>query len=260
MDQRSNIIFVGGAKVTGLPPASANGEAATFEQLQSALDGFGYKDNVRVAAPANINLASPGVTIDGITMAIGDRVLFPNQITVAQNGIFLYNGPTVPMTRTADADSFNDLESAVVRIDEGTAAGQEYRQTQVNGVIDTDDILFIQTTTAAAIASETVSGITELATQDETDVGIDDLRIVTPLKLATYSGRPKRYSQSFGDGTANQYDITHNFATTDINAVVRKVIDGAKVSIDWRALDANTIRINSVGAIAATSLRVTITA
>ncbi len=37
-------------------------------------------------------------------------------------------------------------------------------------------------------ASETVSGIAELATQVETDAGTDDLRIVTPLKLANYSG------------------------------------------------------------------------
>lgn len=36
-----------------------------------------------------------------------------------------------------------------------------------------------------AAASETVSGIAELATQTETNTGTDDLRIVTPLKLQT---------------------------------------------------------------------------
>lgn len=35
-------------------------------------------------------------------------------------------------------------------------------------------------------ASESTSGIAELATQAETDAGTDDARIVTPLKLATY--------------------------------------------------------------------------
>src|SRR5690606_6912374 len=34
-------------------------------------------------------------------------------------------------------------------------------------------------------ASETIQGIAELATQTETDAGLDDLKIVTPLKLAT---------------------------------------------------------------------------
>lgn len=37
--------------------------------------------------------------------------------------------------------------------------------------------------TAVFAASETVSGIAELATQTETNAGTDDLRIVTPLKL-----------------------------------------------------------------------------
>lgn len=40
----------------------------------------------------------------------------------------------------------------------------------------------------ASPASETVAGIAEIATQGETDAGTDDARIVTPLKLANYSG------------------------------------------------------------------------
>lgn len=37
-------------------------------------------------------------------------------------------------------------------------------------------------------ASETASGIAEIATQAEVNAGTDDLRFVTPLKLATYVG------------------------------------------------------------------------
>lgn len=40
----------------------------------------------------------------------------------------------------------------------------------------------------ASPASETVAGIAEIATQVETDAGTDDARMVTPLKLANYSG------------------------------------------------------------------------
>lgn len=45
---------------------------------------------------------------------------------------------------------------------------------------------------APPAASETVSGVAELATQVETDAGTDDLRIVTPLKFQT---RMAAYSQ-----------------------------------------------------------------
>lgn len=41
---------------------------------------------------------------------------------------------------------------------------------------------------SVAAASETAAGIAEIATQAETDAGTDDLRFVTPLKLATFVG------------------------------------------------------------------------
>lgn len=43
------------------------------------------------------------------------------------------------------------------------------------------------TTPTVSAASETVSGIAELATQAETNAGTDDARIVTPLKLKTFA-------------------------------------------------------------------------
>lgn len=260
MDQRSNLDFIGGAKITGLPQGAAAGEAATYEQLQAVIDGLAPKDNVRVASQANVNLASPGATIDGITMAAGDRVLIKNQTTVTQNGIYLWNGAAVAMTRTSDANIFAELESATTTVDEGTSVGLTYRQTQVNGIINTNNIVWVQDGAMAGAASETVSGIVELATQAEADAGTDDTRALTPLKMANYSGRSKRYSATFGDGSATQYDLTHNLNTTDIVAAIRKVSDGAAVGIDWRALDANTIRINSASAVASNALRCTVVA
>lgn len=260
MEQRSNVAFTGGAKITGLPAASAAGEAVAYEQLQALLDGFAPKDNARVAGQVNVNTASPGASIDGIALSAGDRVLLFNQSSALENGIWQWNGAAVAMARTSDADSFAELESAKITVDEGTSAGLTYRQTQVNGVIGSNNIVWVQDGAAAGAASETISGLIEIATQGETDTGTDDARAITPLKLASYSGRAKRFSQTFGDGSATQYDLTHNLATTDIVAAVRKVSDGAVVAIDWRALDANTIRINSAGAVASNALRCTVVA
>ena len=76
--------------------------------------------------------------------------------------------------------------------------------------------------TSAPAASESTAGIAEVATQAETDAGTDDGRFVTPLKLATYSGRAKRYSATFGDGSATSYVITHNLNTDDTEVYVRE--------------------------------------
>jgi len=212
--------FGGLRRITNLGQGQAAGEPVTFDQLNSALEGIAWKDNVRVSAQVNTTIASPGATINAITMVANDRVLLNNQTAQTENGIYIWNGAAAPMTRSLDASTFDELESAVVTVDEGTSAGATFRQTQVNGVIGTNNVVWASFGTSAPAASETTAGIAELATQAETDTGTDDLRMVTPLKLATYSGRAKRFSASFGDGSATSYVITHNLGTLDVQVYV----------------------------------------
>ena len=81
--------FAGGAKITGLPQAVASGQPVTLEQLQAAVEGIAWKDDVAAASTANINLSSPGSTIDGVTMATNDRFLAKDQSTASENGIYI---------------------------------------------------------------------------------------------------------------------------------------------------------------------------
>src|SRR5574343_1048193 len=100
----TNMDFNGVARILNLPDAIAAGQPVTFDQLNSAIEGLSWKDNVRVATQGNINLASPGATIDGVTMVSGDRVLVKAQTTQADNGIYIWNGAAVAMTRSLDAN------------------------------------------------------------------------------------------------------------------------------------------------------------
>lgn len=204
------------SKVTNLPSPTASGDAANKAYVDSIVEGLAWKDSVRVSTQANINLSSPGATIDGVTMASQDRVLVRSQTTASQNGIYVWNGAAVAMTRALDANTFAELEQAVCTVEEGTSAGTAYRQSQVNGTLETSDVLWSSFGTVAPAASETTSGIAELATQAETDAGTDDLRIVTPLKLANWSGRLKRVAANVGDGSATSYAVTHNLGTRDV--------------------------------------------
>lgn len=215
MDFRSILNFVGG-KITGLPASTANGEPVVHEQLQAAIEGISWKDSVRVAAPANINLASPGANVDGIAMVAGDRFLAPNQTLPAANGIYIWNGAAVPATRALDMSNAAEVEAAVVTVEEGTSAGSTLRQTAVNVTLDTTALTFTSFGTSAAPASEATAGIAEIATQGETDTGTDDARFVTPLKLATHSGRKRKHVATVGDGAATSYAINHNFNTRDV--------------------------------------------
>ena len=82
-----------------------------------------FKKSVKVATTANITLS--GVqTIDGISVVAGDRVLVKDQTTASQNGIYIVNAST--WTRSVAAGGANEIDSAVVGVDQGTTNGGRF--------------------------------------------------------------------------------------------------------------------------------------
>jgi hypothetical protein len=255
----SDLDFGGVARIINLPAPAAANDPARLADLNSALEGLAWKDSARVATQSNLNLASPGATIDGITMATNDRVLVRAQSTTAQNGIYTWNGAAVAMTRSLDANTSAELEQAAVNVEEGTSASVTYRQTAVNFVLDTDPIAWTTFGQASPSASEITAGIAEIATQAEVDAGVDDARIVTPLKLATWSGRLRRFASDFGDGSATQFDFNHNFATRDVQVEVsRTASPWDSVFCDISRPSTNAVRLNFAAAPTANQYRVVI--
>ncbi|MGQ0622671.1 MAG: hypothetical protein ACT4QA_22655 [Panacagrimonas sp.] len=218
--QLSDLDFNSVSRITNLPDGTAPQHPATVAQLNAAVEGLAWKDSVRVATQGNLSVASPGATIDGITMATNDRILVRAQTTATENGLYIWNGAATPATRSLDANVFAELEQAVVTVEEGTSAGSTFRQTAVNGVLGTNDVTWTSFGTSAPAASETTAGVAEIATQTETNTGTDDARFVTPLKLASYSNRKLKFSQTIGDGSATQFTLTHNLGTQDVHVTV----------------------------------------
>lgn len=208
------------SRITNLPNATTDQEPVTFAQLKSQVEGLAWKDSVRVATDANIDLSAPGATVGGVSLSNSDRFLVKSQETATQNGIYIYNGASTPATRSLDANTFEELESAVVTVDEGANANTTWRQTAVNGTIGVTAIEWITFGTTVPQSSETTSGKVELATQAETDAGTDDARAITPLKLKNWANSPKRFQSLVGDGSNTSYTITHNLGTRDVHVTV----------------------------------------
>lgn len=243
-------------RLVNLPDPTLAQHAATKAYVDSAVEGLAWKDSVRVATQANITLSSPGATIDGITMATNDRVLVRSQSTQSENGIYIWNGAAVAMTRSLDCSTAAELEQAVTTVEEGTSAAASYRQTQVNFTLGSGNVIWTSFGTAAGAASESTAGIAEIATQAEVDTGTDDARIVTPAKLAAWSGRLRKFTQTFGDGSATQYTITHNFNTEDVAVEVYRT-SGNKDSIicDVDRTSVNAVRLTFATAPASNAFR-----
>lgn len=215
-DVQTSLDFGSVRKILNLPAPTAAGDAANKGYVDSTVEGLAWKDNARVYVSTNVNLSAPGASLDGVAMSANDRFVAGSQTTTTENGIYIWNGSAVPATRSLDGSTSDELENAVVTIDEGTSAGVTKRQTTVNFVLGTGSPVWTNFGTSAPAATETVSGIAELATQGETDTGTDDLRIVTPLKLKNWSGNAKRYGIAVGDGSSTSIAVTHNLNSRDV--------------------------------------------
>lgn len=208
------------SKIINLPTPTETTDAATKGYVDSAVEGINWKTSARVATQSNLNISTPGATIDGITIVSGNRILVKAQTSLLENGIYLYDTSSTPLVRSSDANTFSELEQAVISVEEGTNANSTYRQTEINGVLDTNDIVWTLFGTSAPSASESTAGIAEIATQSETDSGTDNSRFITPLKLSTWSGRIRKYSGLIGDGSATSFTLNHNFNTREVQCSV----------------------------------------
>jgi len=129
MAQPTGAVAFNGQRITNLADPTSAQDAATRNyvdtQLAGVTSGQVLKGDVRAAVTTNVNIASPGTTLDGLTASAGDVYLLTGQTTGSQNGPYVWNGSGVAMTRATNWDT--DAEAVrgsywVVR--EGTKADQ----------------------------------------------------------------------------------------------------------------------------------------
>ena len=124
-----------------------------IEQIEDGLAAAGSdivrKDAVRVATTANGTLASAfdnASSVDGVTLATGDRILVKNQTAGAENGIYVVQASGAPV-RATDADTGAEYIGATVRVLEGTAnAGTQWTCSNLTApTLGSTAITFVQT-------------------------------------------------------------------------------------------------------------------
>ena len=107
-----------GALILSRDPLS-DMEAATKKYVDLARQGMSGKVACKVATTANITLSATQ-TIDGVAVAVGDRVLVKNQTTASQNGIYIVASGA--WTRADDAATAAQLTpGSFVFVERGTS-------------------------------------------------------------------------------------------------------------------------------------------
>ncbi len=251
IDVQRTLDFGGVRKIINLPNGTNAQDPVTVSQLNSAVEGLAWKDSARVATQANTNLAAPGAAVDGVTMASGDRVLVRAQTTASENGIYIWNGAAVAMTRSLDANTSDELEQAVVTVEEGTSAGVTYRQSTVNFTLGSGSVTWATFGGAVGNASTSSTGVVQLATQAEVDTGSDAAKVVTPATLAGSVYATKKYNVLIGDGAATSYTVTHNLNTRDVEVEVYRnsgTYDTVLVEVQRTTVNSVTVLFDSAPA------------
>lgn len=113
----SNVIeFASLPQAAGTPTAAA--DLVNKSYIDNLISGIKWKAPARAASTANVNLAAPG-SIDGVSLATGDRILIKNQTIPSENGLYVFNGTS--LSRSSDADAGTEIASMAIFVEEGTS-------------------------------------------------------------------------------------------------------------------------------------------
>lgn len=221
-------------KITNLGTPTASTDAATKGYVDSAINGLSWKDQVRVATAVAGTLATDfenGDTVDGVTLATGDRILIKNQAAPAENGIYVVAASGAP-TRATDADSEADLLSAAVFVQSGTANADTAWTMNTDAPITVDATGLVWAQFGAGATYTAGDGLT--LTGNDFDVNVDNstieisgdaLRVkdggITDAKLA--DDVAKQYVETIGDNSSTSIAVTHSLGSRDVDVQVYRV-------------------------------------
>ena len=244
---RTDLDFGSLARVRGLPAPTLAGDAATKAYADALKAGFDFKDSVRAASTASVDISSPGAAIDGVSLSNGDRVLLKNQTAPAENGIYIWNGASSAMTRATDADENAEVTPGLaVAVSEGTSNA---------------DTLWLLTTNAPITVGVTSLAFSQLGTVTSAGTGLTKsgqaISLDTPVSVSnggTGSGTAagarsnlgatgKVASTITGDGAATTFNVAHNLGSLDVVVAVYELATEDEVIADVRRIDTNTVRI-----------------
>ncbi|MGW2222623.1 hypothetical protein ACWCSD_47165, partial [Nonomuraea sp. NPDC001684] len=126
------LVNVGDATTdTGVP---SWGQVKTL--INSAVSNLDYKGSVRAASTGNVPLATAPATLDGITLAAGDRLLLKDQTAAAENGLYVFAASGQALTRAGDADANSEVTPGLwVTVEEGTVNADTAWWITTNGPI-----------------------------------------------------------------------------------------------------------------------------
>lgn len=248
---------------------------ASITYVDNLVNGLSWKNAVRAATTANGALATAyenGDTIDGVTLATGDRILLKDQTASEENGIYVVAASGAP-ARAADMNAAAEFSGSAVFVREGTAnADKAYVETLEVATVGTDPVSFTQFSGSSNAATRNLDNLTvsSLAvgsllvgtsgTQvSNLAIGAAGTKLTSNGTTATWIDNSFEATWATGDGTTKA--VTHSLGTKNVQVEVYDMTNDETIFVDTIIrTDTNTVTLTSSEAPGASSWRVLITA
>lgn len=234
---------VNNKRIQDVADPTAATDAANKQYVDNTAAGLDWKERVRAASTANMAIASAvvnGASMDGVTLATGDRVLLKDQTTATENGIYIV-AASGAASRSTDADSSVDIDSMIVGVESGTVNGDKiFQLTTDNPTLGSTNLVFTQFT-GGAQAYVAGSGLAESpANQFNVGAGTgitvnaDDVAINTAVVVRKYAASCV--------ATTNPQSFAHGLGTADVEVTVKEgndivypdvTVDATNITVDW---------------------------
>jgi uncharacterized protein YjbI with pentapeptide repeats len=161
--QAANNVNITGGAITGMSAPSSGSDVTTKTYVDDLVAGLKTRIITRAATTTNIDLTADlqnGDTLDGVTLATGNKVLVKDQTDQTQNGIYIVVASGTA-SRDPNFDTVEELAGQLAIVQEGSSnADKIYLCTTDNsGTIGSVNIVFSQvqpsftgTVTSVAVA------------------------------------------------------------------------------------------------------------
>jgi hypothetical protein len=273
MAKPTAVVDANGQRITGVATPTGATDVTNKTYVDNVAAGLDFKSSVKACATVNVTLSAPGATIDGVTMASGNRVLLAGQTTASENGIWIWNGAAAAMTRATDADADPEVTSGMyVFVEGGTANGAKafVLVTPDPIVLGTTPLSFTLFSGGGTSVVGTANRITVTGTQIDIStayVGQASITTLGTITTGVWNGTAiavanggtgatdattaranlgitgGKFVQAIGNGALTSFTVTHNLNTKDITVEIYETATGLTVLADVTRTTLNAITV-----------------
>jgi len=219
-------VSVNSSRITDLNDPTNPQDAATKAYVDARAAGLDPKESVRVASTTNIDISSGlinGTSIDGVTVATGDRVLLKDQNNASENGVYIV-AASGAASRASDFDEPQEVTSGVFFfVEEGNSGDNRGFVLSSDGgqqAVGTDPLTFVQ-----------FSGAGQITAGDGLDKTGDTLSVNTANGIEVSSDNVQLASSVAGDGLTYTSGVLDVVGTPDRISVLANSIDIASTYV-----------------------------